>query len=146
MAEVIIENTESVLTLHDIYIKDLHFASDGYQVNIESADDNNVDNNVSIKCKINTEGTFAYVGFELTASDKRKNQFIIEVVGVFSIKNEDGALAEDKILQLLTANTVAIVFPYLRVFVSTITNMTPMGQIDIPVLNLSKSLQTVKRK
>ena len=59
---------------------------------------------------------------------------IFKVVGKFTGKDED--------LRKLLHNCLAILLPYLRTYVSTITALSPVGQLLLPVLNVSAILQS----
>lgn len=56
----------------------------------------------------------------------------IEVVGYFTLKNDEANVPE-----FLTLNAPAILFPYVRAYVSLLTSLSGKGTINLPTLNLS---------
>lgn len=55
-----------------------------------------------------------------------------EVLGYFTLKNE-----EADVPKFLTLNAPAILFPYVRAYVSLLTSLSGKGTINLPTLNLS---------
>lgn len=64
--------------------------------------------------------------------------FIVDVAirGHFFVESENTAIKD----ALISDNTVAIMFPYLRMLVSCITNMANITPVLLPVINLSQAL------
>lgn len=69
-------------------------------------------------------------------SDGAPLPFIVDVAirGHFFVESEDKALKD----ALISDNTVAIMFPYLRMLVSSLTNMGNITPVLLPVINLSQ--------
>lgn len=55
-----------------------------------------------------------------------------EILGYFTFKEE-----EDEISKYFTTNAPAILFPYVRAYVSLLTSLSGKGTINLPTLNLS---------
>ncbi|HIY89198.1 MAG TPA: protein-export chaperone SecB [Candidatus Bacteroides pullicola] len=55
-----------------------------------------------------------------------------EVLGYFTLKNEEANVPD-----FLTRNAPAILFPYVRAYVSLLTSLSGKGTINLPTLNLS---------
>lgn len=55
-----------------------------------------------------------------------------EVLGYYTFKDE-----EDEIPDYFTINAPAILFPYVRAYVSLLTSLSGKGTVNLPTLNLS---------
>ncbi len=63
----------------------------------------------------------------------------IEMTGYFSLKidKEDEALRD----KLINENTIAIMFPFLRVIIASVTSLANLPQLLLPVINLKSIFQ-----
>ncbi len=75
---------------------------------------------------------------------REKNDLVkidIKTISFFSYE-EEGSLADNK---FFTTNAPAIVYPYIRAYIATLTAQSGIGTITMPAMNLS-SLGDVLRK
>lgn len=75
-----------------------------------------------------------HINFEVDILDAQNN-FNLKMlcIGIFDYDSED----EDLILNFMSLNGPAIVFPYIRSFVSSYTALSGFDTITLPTLNLS---------
>lgn len=135
MKQVNESSIESILKLENIYIEsfsfirgdivDNHNPTFAFGKNISKNSDNSSD--VILQCKIEwDEGT------ELNVSIK----------GVFSVSGEN----EDANHILLTRNSCAIMFPYLRSQITLLTSQLNFEPIVLPIININSLLDDLERE
>ena len=125
---------KSVLTFHDYYVikmeynKNVGFISDGNQLDVTLQFLHDV-----LKTETNYEVT---LGVKILASEELPTPFNIEVIiiGVFSLEVEDDVFIKE--------NAVAILFPYLRSIVTTITANANIAPLVLPTVNVAEMLAT----
>ena len=79
---------------------------------------------------------------EIILSDKVESLFInVEVIGLFKYKGK----LED-IRNFLLFNAPAILFPYIRAYVSSMTALSGMDTIILPTMNLSSMVDELNSK
>lgn len=83
---------------------------------------------------INRKENQFHINIELEIKDT-ENSFHLQLTGVgifeYNTKNED------LLLNFMSINGPAIIFPYIRSFVSNFTSLTGFNTITLPTLNLS---------
>ncbi|MFC5604795.1 protein-export chaperone SecB [Sporosarcina koreensis] len=62
----------------------------------------------------------------------------IEIVGSFSL---NGDFSSEEIVDLCRLNATAVLFPYLRAFVSNLTSLAGVPNLILPTVNISKLLE-----
>lgn len=67
--------------------------------------------------------------------DREEDDFYIQMlgVGIFEYENDN----EDLLLNFMSINGPAIVFPYLRSFISSMTSLSGFSTVTLPTLNMS---------
>lgn len=80
-----------------------------------------------------------------TQDDKKDYQTVISLIanGYFQMKDN---LPFDKIPEFFYTNSIAIIFPYVRAFVSTLTVQSGNRLLVLPILNLSALTEVLKSK
>lgn len=110
----------------------------------------NDDNDEGLNVQFNPHGTFnkAKKIYELTFEFEAKsgktaeNPFVaITCVGLFEF---DDAESLDDIPKFFYRNSIAILFPYLRAYISLVTNQANIPPFILPTLNLSALEQPLK--
>ena len=114
----------------------------GYQVNeVSFKVDNNINEESQLRVDFNVQGILRKKGefalrFETKISND-ENSLNIEIgtTGYFTFNNQ---LAEDESLhQMLALNAPAILFPYIRSYISILSVQSGLNPIVLPTLNLS---------
>ena len=109
----------------------------------------NVPSNVTFNIEFTPSGEYLpkqrlyNLDFVFRAWVKEQSEPVIKIgcIAVFEF-NED--LAFEEIPNFFYPNSIAIVFPYIRAFVSTVTLQANMKPILIPTLNLTSLQNTLK--
>lgn len=86
--------------------------------------------------------TFEFAAFFKDENDIDINVFESTMVSEFRFED---ALEFEKIPEFFYINSIAIVFPHLRAFVSTVTSLANERRIILPILNLT-SLETILKE
>lgn len=75
-----------------------------------------------------------HISIDLELNDF-ENQFVLKIfgLGVFTYDTDDN----ENILQFLSLNGPAIVFPYVRSYVSSMTSQSGFDTVNLPTMNLS---------
>ena len=75
-----------------------------------------------------------HINIELELLNK-ENQFILKMtsVGIFNYTAQE----EELLLNFMSVNGPAIVFPYIRSFISNLTSLSGFETVTLPTLNLS---------
>lgn len=107
----------------------------------------NLENYQSGKLKIdfNPSGIFDaseksfYLTFEVKVKDENDNQFVrVRCKGIFKFDIED-------MPEFFYRNSIAILFPYVRAYISLVTTQANVPGIILPTLNLSGLEQELKQ-
>lgn len=85
------------------------------------------------------ELSLSFTGFEL--GKKRKPVIVLDCIAEFKFANQ---INFDEIPDYFYTNSVAIVFPYLRSFISTLTLQANTGVIMLGVMNFMEMKQPLK--
>lgn len=83
---------------------------------------------IKLECKV----------FKNYKDDNKPFYLEVVIIGFFKFK---GDLSESKIENLLEINGTAILFPYLRSLISTITINSGLPALTIPLINIVKMLE-----
>lgn len=124
---------ESVLKLENIYIESFNFVR-GINVknyptfsfgrNVSTITNNSAD--VVLQCKIEWD---------------EKTELSVSLKGTFSVSGEN-----DEVNQiLLTRNSCAIMFPYLRSQITLLTSQLNFNPIVLPIININSLLDDLER-
>lgn len=127
-----INESKSELTLHDVFIEKLLFERKDYsikRVDVDHAKINfkrSIDDMDDNKYKVN-----------LSINITSKNEFEIEtcISGIFEFEGDKNFGNK-----LLSHNTVAILFPYLRSQITLLTSQPGFEPIVLPVININRLL------
>ncbi len=94
--------------------------------------------------KFDTDKAIYELNFEFLAHNGNPEQafVLIECIAIF--KFEDGISFED-IPPYFYRNSIAILFPYIRAFVSTVTLQANIPPIILPTMNLSSLEEPLKK-
>ncbi len=84
---------------------------------------------------------------DLRINEEKKDFVEINVIsqGLF-ICDFDSGEEESKMKSYLITNAPAIVFPYIRAYISTLTTVSGISAIVLPTLNLSKGIKEILEK
>ena len=86
------------------------------------------------------DGVFT-LSLELEIKDKDENLSInVELEAVYNFKNSRD------LPETVCANMIAILFPYIRAYISTLTNLSGAGVVNLPTLNLTRLGDVLKNK
>lgn len=82
-----------------------------------------------------------HINFDIEILDS-ENNFNLKMmcIGIFSYDNDD----EELILDFMSLNGPAIVFPYIRSFISSYTALSGFDTITLPTLNLSSHKEKLR--
>lgn len=118
------------------------FRFSGYHIlksRIEIQDPNTIHDNLEIKFKrssgINEDDLKFKLDLEVTIEDENKS-LLIEVIsnGFFDF---DKDITEEEKSIFFNTSAPAILFPYLRAYVSTLTTLSGIRPVTLPTVNLS---------
>jgi preprotein translocase subunit SecB len=111
--------------------------------NYTSQKDVGFDLDFNINLKISTESHQAAVVLEIIINKDfaKNNQPIFLNVVIIGFYSYDSSLSDEKLNDILKTNAVAILFPYLRGFISNITVNSGMPPVILPTLNIIEFLK-----
>ncbi len=127
------------------------FSLQSYIFDKVSIDLSTLDNNLPFTININPKGQYNQsngvfiLSFTFDASQGKENPNRIISVRCKATYKFNDPIAYESFPSMFFANSIAILFPYVRAFVSTLTlqaNLTP--PIIIPTLNLTSLEETLK--
>ncbi len=99
-----------------------------------------VDDDINIKLEpsgqYNAENSTFFLTFEFNAFNKEEDNAFINILCVANFKFENVASIEN-IPNYFYQNSIAIVFPYIRAFISTVTLQANINPLVLPTFNLS---------
>ncbi len=98
--------------------------------------------NFDVKGSFDKEHSLYELSLTVEGVENEENQiFQTTILGLFSFSTK---LTKEDIPEYFYANAIAIIFPYLRAFVSTLTLQTNSGLIILDTLNLTQLKDTLK--
>ena len=121
------------------------FKFNGYLIRYsEIKQDETILDGSALKIKIDPSGIKNGKDFILTLKvslhdEQHKLEVNIEVDGYFSFREEI-----EEIPPYFTLNAPAILFPYIRAYVSLLTSLSGKGTVNLPTLNLSGLTKELK--
>lgn len=137
------EESISKLRFNNYLVKNINFVLND---NYETYEELELDLKFNHEIELDYEGKKAIIILECVVFDKYVEYnypFKLEtgLVGFFDF---DTDLLEDEIKNLLEVNGTAILFPYLRTLISTITTNACIPPLIIPTMNISKMIKNHK--
>lgn len=129
------------------------FQFDGYKVTkslIVSDDVNNLDDlviNFDLKGEVITKENKFILNFNVNIRNDNSEIFKIDIdsIGIFRFSEEIQINSnENNINPLFYINAPAILFPYIRAYISTLTNLSDIKTINLPTLNLISLAEKLK--
>jgi len=141
-----IEPKESVISFLNYIIKDLTFSANP---NFKPIDDSTIELGLSLshsaEIDFDTHSAAIGLGCKVSKGPEGNQPFnmAVELVGFFSF---NALLEKEQATRLLRINTTAILFPYLRAIVSTITSLSGFGGVILPIFNVQKMFDTEEEK
>lgn len=75
--------------------------------------------------------------FDIDKNEDLPFEIHVELVGSFELKNWES----EELLPVMSTNTVAIMFPYLRTIVSSLTTNANIPPYIIPIINIARLLE-----
>jgi len=102
-----------------------------------------LDINFDVEGKYNNDESRFYLSFEVLAIDEESNNSFISVScqGIFEFKNVEKF---EDIPNFFYVNSIAILFPYVRSYISTVTVQSNIKPIILPTLNLTPLAKLLK--
>ncbi|GHV20893.1 protein translocase subunit secB [Bacteroidia bacterium] len=119
------------------------FRFKGYKIlksNIEIKDDSNIDGSLEVEFSQvgghNVEENEYKLTLDAHIADKNNEVSIsVNAVGLFEF---DSNIAPEKLNIFFNVNAPAIMFPYIRAYISTLSALSGIKPIILPTLNISK--------
>jgi len=114
------------------------FQFKGYKINrslieIKDAESDQLTVNFEPSGVLNNEKNVFLLNLKVNIFDKEKKINIeVEVEGEYSFKNED-----DNLKNFLYLNAPALLFPYIRSYITALTALSGVPPITLPTMNLS---------
>lgn len=124
-------------------MKEATFSMVGYKFTNVELDFNKEDNNLTLELKpkgvfFPEQGEYELIfDFYARSKDDIPDQKIITHITCESIFRFTDVHAVENIPTYFYANSIAIIFPYVRAFISTVTLQANVNPIILPTLNLS---------
>jgi len=79
---------------------------------------------------------------DLNVSDEQKNFNIdVKAIGFFEIKHGE---EESTLTNYFYTNAPAIIFPYIRSYISAVSALSGLETVNLPIMNLSRFKDTLK--
>ncbi|WP_047788009.1 protein-export chaperone SecB [Tenacibaculum mesophilum] len=123
------------------------FSLENYKFDKINIDYSNYSKDISINFepygKYSIEKGVFYLKVEFIASEEEKDFVRIECLAEFEFEQ---ALDYKDIPNYFYTNCIAIIFPYIRSFVSTVTLQANIKPIILPTLNLSDLAEPLKKR
>lgn len=128
---------ESILRLNKILIEEVIFKRQETEINF-----NDIGFNIKQSLFEGNDGSLYKVTVISEIKSLNTDELYIKVVtsGYFSFDQTEEINPETKDI-LLRRNTLSILFPYIRSFITTITSQTGMKPIIIPPININTLLE-----
>ena len=130
----------SKLRFNSYLVKDINFV---LNENYESYEDLELDLQFNHEIQLDYEGKKAIIILECTVFENYiENNFPFKLeVGLVGFFEFDTDLSEKETEVILETNGTAILFPYLRTLISTITTNACIPPLIIPTMNISKMIK-----
>jgi preprotein translocase subunit SecB len=116
-----------------------HFQFKGFKIKKSLIDINNHNDDLDLSIKFNPSGTLDkkqsifILNLGIVIKDSDKLNIEISSESFFEYSN----IEEDKLSNFLYLNAPAIIFPYIRAYISSLTVLSGINPINLPTLNLS---------
>lgn len=133
----IIKKSESILSAKSIYIEEMSFSRNEHNGNMVRFNESALSKSVDMidenlyKCSLELE----------MSSESEDAKLQVKVSGIFSIET---SIDEDLKMILVTKNTMAILFPYLRTQVTLLTAQPNVETVVLPPVNINALLENMK--
>ena len=133
-------NTECKLQMLDLYFSKFDFIQDREKTEEDSEYNTSININYAKNSKDETK---IKITIDTMVKSKKESVLVnLQTVGMFSIENGD--LSENDYDHLIKANTVAIMFPYIRSQISLITTQPGIEPIMLPPINVNALVEKQK--
>lgn len=133
--------SECKLQMLDLYFSKFDFFQDREKSNKDTEYNSSISINYAVG---NTDDTRVKVTIDTMVKDKAESILVnLQTIGIFKI--DKGDITEDVYEHLVQANTVAIMFPYIRSQISLITTQPGITPIMIPPVNVNSLVETNKQ-
>lgn len=122
------------LNLYDVYVAKSEFLrQDNY-----SLDNNKLKFNINVKNSLNDEKSTCKLVASINIIDEinQSIKIYVEMVGIFGLKNYQ-YLSESARFDLLHKNTLAILFPYIRSYITNLSSQSGIQSIMLPPININ---------
>ncbi|MDY4604005.1 protein-export chaperone SecB [Clostridium tertium] len=125
------------LILNDVYVKSIDFRR-----NRDFSDDEiNLDFKIGSKIEKSEDDRSCEANIHVVIKDNNEKIHIdVEYVGVFGIDNLAG-LNKGQQEYIMKKSTLAILFPFVRSFITTITSQTGIKPIILPPININALME-----
>lgn len=136
---------ESVLKLYDVYVNRVEFfKSDSYDPSIDERDlkfqfDSEVYENDDEKLYKVVTTT------KISGENSRDFKIILIMTGIFGVDNK-ADLEEGMKNFIIEKNTLTIMFPYIRSYITNLTAQSGIAPITLPLINIVSLLEKNKTK
>ena len=135
--ENVLQKSESVLVAKKIFIERMNFQRSEVVNGTVRLSQNSIGKNIE---KIDDDDYKCSLVFSMTDEEETTSLKII-VSGIFEFKAD---LEQDLKDIIITKNTVAILFPYLRAQVTLMTSQPDIEPVVIPAININALLQNME--
>ena len=133
----IIKKSESILSAKSIYIEEMSFSRNEHNGNMVRFNESALSKSVDM-----IDENFYKCSLELEMSSESEDAKLqVKVSGIFSIET---SIEEDLKMILVTKNTMAILFPYLRTQVTLLTAQPNVETVVLPPVNINALLENMK--
>lgn len=131
---------ECKLQMLDLYFSKFDFIQDREKNNEDSEFNSTININYAIS---NSDETKVKITIDTMVKNKKESILAnLQTIGIFKI--DKGDIPEEVYDHLIKANTVAIMFPYIRSQISLITTQPGITPIMIPPVNVNSLVETKK--
>ena len=135
--ENVLQKSESVLVAKKIFIESMNFQRSEVVNGTVRLSQNSIGKNIE---KIDDDDYKCSLVFSMTDEEETTSLKII-VSGIFEFKAD---LEQDLKDIIITKNTVAILFPYLRAQITLMTSQPDIEPVVIPAININALLQNME--
>ena len=145
-----LQQTQSIVWQHKAIMEKAAFKLDNYRFTKASLDFN-IPNNAELNISFSPKGVFHTkearyeLDFDVMVGCTETNTEVVKVSCVASFSFGGGITIAD-IPEYFYPNSLAIVFPYVRAFVSTITLQANMQPVVLPTINLMGLTEELKEQ
>lgn len=114
------------------------------EIDFSKKESNDLDIGFSPTGKFYTEKAIYELNFKFVAHNGNPDNAFVKIECIANFKFEDGILFDD-IPSYFYRNSIAILFPYIRAFISTVTLQANIPPIVLPTMNLSSLEEPLKK-